>query len=152
MTKILKDQLDIRFTGWRNPIECLIFIGHFLQKSPIIGGTFAANDLQLQVSYVSAPSCTYNMIIELTNMYVGVCVYMCICVYIRIRIYIYMCIYMCIHVYMVYICIRIYIYIYIYYLYIYVYVYIYTYIYICICVYIYIYIHACEEKYTCAYI
>jgi len=33
-------------TGLRRPIGCLILIGHFLQKSPIISGSFAKNDLQ----------------------------------------------------------------------------------------------------------
>ena len=34
-------------TGWRRHIGSLFFIGHFPQKSPMISGSFAKNDLQL---------------------------------------------------------------------------------------------------------
>jgi len=48
-----------RTTGWRRPIWCLIFIGHFSQKNPTICGSFAKNDLHLKASYGSLPP--YNM-------------------------------------------------------------------------------------------
>jgi len=42
-------------TGWRRPTECLLLICRFLQKSTIISGSFAENDLQLEASYASSP-------------------------------------------------------------------------------------------------
>jgi len=46
---------DHATTGWRKVIGCLIFIGHFSQKRPVISGSFAKNDLQLEASYEFLP-------------------------------------------------------------------------------------------------
>jgi len=62
-------------TGWRRYIGCLIFIGHFPQKSPKssgsfvkisgsfveISGSFAERDVQLEAPYASSHSCMTHM-------------------------------------------------------------------------------------------
>jgi len=48
-------------TGWQRPVRCLIFIGHFPQKSPVISGSFAKRDLHLKASYASLSSCIENV-------------------------------------------------------------------------------------------
>jgi len=43
--------------GWHRVIKCHFSMGHFPQKSPIIRGSLAKNDLQLKASYGSSPLC-----------------------------------------------------------------------------------------------
>ena len=43
----------IYVTGLPRPIGCLVSIGHFPQKSPVISGSVVENDVQLRGSYAS---------------------------------------------------------------------------------------------------
>ena len=50
----------LSLTGCRRRIGCLIFRGHFPQKSLIISGSSAKIDLQLKASYGSSPPCAHD--------------------------------------------------------------------------------------------
>ena len=50
----MKHDVTCVITGW-TCIGCLIFVGHFPQKSNTICGSFAETDLQLKASYGSSP-------------------------------------------------------------------------------------------------
>ena len=53
-------------TRWQRPTGCLIFTGHFPQKSPKINGSVEKTNMQLKASYGSSPPCISVLVLGFT--------------------------------------------------------------------------------------
>ena len=154
----------------------LIAVGHFLQKSPIISGTFAKRDLQRKASYAYPPSCSWRTfeIQYVWNGLLRICTGFCqipgglpakrfllrddraIDLYGLLRFGADTRHQQDAQLEFWQVCVFIYLYIYIYiciyiYIYIYIHMYIYIRIHICVCISVYIYIHICVYIYIHMY-
>jgi len=57
-------------TGWQRAIGCILFVGHFLQKSPRIRGSFAKKDLKLKACYATWAPCMHILLHIVNDAYI----------------------------------------------------------------------------------
>ena len=57
-------------TEWQRSIGCIIFVGHFLRKSPRIRGSFAKKDLKLKASYATWAPCMHILLHIVNDAYI----------------------------------------------------------------------------------
>jgi len=113
LQKQYTEKVAVHSTGWRGLIGCLIFIGHFPQKNPIIICSFAESDPRDKASYGSSPPCSdeaahlFTAHIHNIHTYclacniIRVCVRVCECVCVCVRV----CMCVCVHLF-VWSCVR----------------------------------------------
>ena len=99
-------------TRQRRCIGCLIFAAHFLEKNPIISGSFAERDLQDKAFYAFTPLCTCHVTnsrlkpsvfhgllqsVYIYVYYIYMYIYIYVSIYISNYVHMYVCAYICMY-------------------------------------------------------